>query len=144
MLKDVLISLVSRQVDAEGESNEISLTTAGKYYVKAGYRYVTYKETQLTGMEGTTTLLQIGLDQVSVIRTGSVEAKQVYIAGKRCAGDYITPYGTFKIAIIPWVVEAVIQEGEGRIRLEYDLEIDGRPCSRNSLVMEVKRLEAGD
>lgn len=140
MLSDVLISLASQQIDADGESSGMSLTMEGKYYEKAGYKYITYKETRLTGMEGTTTLIKIESDRVSVIRMGSVEAKQVFMEGKRYLSNYITSFGTFQMAVIPWTVEVFIQGGEGRIHLEYDLEIDDQPFSRNSMVIEVRRL----
>lgn len=140
MLSDVLVSLVSKQVDADGVKSGMSLTTEGKYYEKAGCKYITYKESESTGMEGTTTLLKIESEQVSVIRTGGVEAKLVFMKGKRYISDYTTSFGTLHMGIIPLNVEAFIQEGEGRIRLEYDLEIDDRPISRNSMVIEVRRL----
>lgn len=140
MVSDVLVSLVGQQVDAQGEISNISLTTEGKYYDKADCQYITYKETQLTGLEGTTTLLKIESDQISVIRMGSVETKQVFSVGKRHNSAYITPFGTFEMTVNPWIVEAFMQEGEGRIRLEYDLELGGQPFSRNSLLMEVRKI----
>jgi len=139
MLSDVLITLTSRQVDATGDVGEISFDTLGKSSEKAGRHYITYKESALTGMEGTTTLFKIEPGRVSVVRTGSIEAKQVFVAGEKYAFPYITAFGTFEMAVIPWVVEACLQEGEGRINLEYDLEIDGRSVSRNSLAITVKR-----
>lgn len=144
MLIDVLVSLVSQQVDANGEISDISLTTEGKYYEKAGCRYITYKETDLSGMEGTTTFLKIEADQIAVIRMGSVEVKQVFVVGKRHTSAYITPFGTFDVAVTPWIAEECVQAGEGRLRLEYDLEIDGRAVSRNSMVIELKRIENRD
>lgn len=140
MLSDVLISLASRQVDTDGASSGMSLTMEGKYYEKAGNKYITYKETELTGMEGTTTLLKIESDRISVIRMGSVEAKQVFIEGQRYISDYITSFGTLQMAVTPFTVEAFMQEGEGRIHLEYDLEIGNQPFSRNSMVIEVKKI----
>lgn len=139
MLSDVLVSLVSRQVDTEGDISEMSLFTEGKSCEKAGCFYITYKECDETGLEATTTLLKIEPDRISVIRSGGVEAKQVFVVGKRHSFSYITAFGTFEMTVNPWVVEASLQEGEGRIGLEYDLEIDGTPISRNSLAIEVKR-----
>ena len=139
MLSDVLITLISRQVDAAGDVSEMSFDTVGKSREKAGRHYITYKESELTGMEGTATLLKIESGRVSVIRTGSIEAKQVFAAGVKYTFPYITAFGTFEMAVNPWVVEACMEGGEGRINLEYDLEIDGRPISRNSLAITVKR-----
>ena len=101
--------------------------------------YITYQESQLTGMAGTTTLLKIEPGRVSVVRTGSIEAKQVFAAGEKYAFPYVTAFGTLEMTVNPWVVEACMQGGEGRINLEYDLEIDGRAISRNSLAITVKR-----
>lgn len=139
MLIEVFVAVESRQVDAEGGSSDISLTAVGKYYEKADVKYITYKETELTGLEGTTTLIKLDANCVSVIRMGSVEAKQVFSAGQRHVSPYITPYGTFEIAVMPWIVEVVMQEGTGRVQLEYDVEIDGHPISRNSMKIEVKK-----
>lgn len=137
-MHNILIAVDSQQIDTDGGTNEFTLVTEGKYYEKAGYKYLTYKETELTGMEGTTTLLKIGGGEVTVIRMGSIEAKQVFALGKKHNFSYVTPYGTFELAVVPSVVENQVLEGEGYLRLEYDLEMDDLPFSRNILSIKVE------
>jgi uncharacterized beta-barrel protein YwiB (DUF1934 family) len=135
---NVLISVISRQVDAEGEINEMELTTPGKFYEKAGCRYITYKETEISGLGETTTVVKIDPGRVSVIRMGCLEAKQVFSVGEKHDSSYIMPYGTLEIGVTPWVVEARVDEQEGEIRLEYDWEIDRKLHSRNTLLIKIK------
>lgn len=145
MVRNILVSMVSQQVDTEGQTCEMTFATEGKYYEKAGYRYITYQESKVTGLEGTTTYLKLGHGHVAVIRMGSVEAKQVFAVGNRHHSSYITPYGVFEIVVNPWVVEDQVCAGEGYVRLEYDLEMEGKPCSRNSLMIKVQNIEgSGD
>ena len=58
MKKDVIISLVGTQ-ENDGEKDKIELITEGSMYKKGDSYYITYKESQLTGMEGTTTTVKV-------------------------------------------------------------------------------------
>jgi uncharacterized beta-barrel protein YwiB (DUF1934 family) len=141
MVYNIFISVASQQVDAEGETSDLTFVTEGRYYEKAGYKYVTYKETEVTGLEGTTTCLKLGSGEVMVIRMGSIEAKQVFAVGSIHHSSYVTPYGTFELTVSPWIVEEQVHEGEGYVRLEYDLEIAGEAISRNSMLIKVNKRE---
>ena len=57
MRKNVMIRLTSVQRDESGEDEKISLETPGIYGEEEGYSFVTYEETGLAGLEGTTTKL---------------------------------------------------------------------------------------
>jgi uncharacterized beta-barrel protein YwiB (DUF1934 family) len=138
MVRNVFISVKSLQVDTEGETSELTLVAEGKYYEKAGYKYITYKETEVTGLEGTTTCLKLGCGEVTVIRLGSIEAKQVFVMGSIHHCTYVTPHGAFELAVTPLVVEEQVHAGEGYVRLEYDLEMNGRPFSRNILLIKIQ------
>ena len=68
MKKDVIISIRGLQ-ESQGESEDpITLVTAGRFYRKNGLYYITYDETELTGLEGTRTTVKVGPDTVKVIR----------------------------------------------------------------------------
>ena len=70
MKKDVIISIRGLQ-ESQGESEDpITLVTAGRFYRKNGLYYISYDETELTGLEGTRTTVKVGPDTVKVIRTG--------------------------------------------------------------------------
>ncbi|NLD45821.1 MAG: DUF1934 domain-containing protein, partial [Clostridiaceae bacterium] len=55
MNKNVIISVKGIQTSPNNDSNTLELVTEGKYYKKDNAYYVTYKESEVTGMDGTTT-----------------------------------------------------------------------------------------
>ena len=58
MNKEVLISFKGTQNNGE-ERDKIELYTEGKFYKKGDHYYISYAESELTGMEGTTTTLKV-------------------------------------------------------------------------------------
>jgi len=56
--KNVIISVKGVQTSENNDKNVLELVTEGKYYKKGNAYYVTYKESEVTGMEGTTTTLK--------------------------------------------------------------------------------------
>lgn len=71
MEKHVIISVTSLQRDENGKDEKISLETPGIYGEEGDMKYVTYRETKLAGMEGTTTTLRMYGDHVNLIREGN-------------------------------------------------------------------------
>ena len=59
MEKKVIINVTSLQRNEAGKDEKITLETPGIYGEKDGMKYVSYEETKLAGMEGTTTTLEI-------------------------------------------------------------------------------------
>ena len=70
MIKDVMIRVTSLQRNDSGQDEKISLETPGKFGIQKGFSYITYQETELTGMEGTTTSLRFYPDSVNLVRVG--------------------------------------------------------------------------
>ncbi|MDF2533142.1 MAG: hypothetical protein K0Q65_2723, partial [Clostridia bacterium] len=57
--KNVNLFTKAIQTDHSGEKNEIEFFVEGTYTEKGDSIYITYKESALSGMEGTTTTLKI-------------------------------------------------------------------------------------
>lgn len=138
MGKDFIISISSTQVNREGEQDTIELVTEGKLYKKANNYYIIYKESDVTGMKGTTTTLKAEENRVTLNRTGTSEGKQVFECGIYNCGRFSSQYGVLVFGVHPKVVEVNLTDEGGRINLEYELEIEGEKISYNSLVLIVK------
>ena len=76
MEKKVIINVTSLQRNEAGKDEKITLETPGIYGEKDGMKYVSYEETKLAGMEGTTTTLEIHKDHVRLIRDGRSTASE--------------------------------------------------------------------
>lgn len=137
----MLISVTGSQQDAQGETDTIELFTHGHRYAKNGVHYLTYQEGEISGMDGTTTLLKIYAGHVILVRSGSVEQRLEFRSGERCSSQYITPYGAMKLEVATTRLEIDHSEDNSQvtgIHIEYELEIDGQWQSANTLAVLVQ------
>lgn len=133
-----MIKIHGLQRNQEGEENKIELSTMGSVYEKNSNIYVVYEETEISGMEGTTTTLKIeGNNRLSMQRYGNTTSKMVFEEGKRHNSDYKTLYGDFKMEVITSLlnIKLDVERLKGTIELHYDLCISGLAESRNQLMI---------
>ena len=70
MSENVVISITACQMYDEQDPDRIELVSAGTLeQTEEGYT-LSYEESELTGLEGTTTVLQVGPGQVTLLRQG--------------------------------------------------------------------------
>lgn len=138
MEKHVMIHVTSLQRDEQGKDEKITLETPGIYGETGDMKYVTYKETQLAGMEGTTTTLQMYEDHVNLVREGNFLQDQEYRIGKQSKSLYQTPMGAMEISVMTREIENTIHDGEGRMRLSYDVELKGLFKHLNEIIVEIR------
>lgn len=133
-----MIEVRGTQRDAEGREEEITLLTPGQHYVKNDTDYFIYRETSLSGMDGTTTAVKVRDGTVILVRTGAVEARQVFATGQPHFSTYITPFGTLNIGIMPLRVDVVRGDSGMTIELAYELKIGGKWLSTNNLRIAIR------
>ena len=137
-MTNVVVSVTGTQRDESGEENRIELVTAGRYYRKHGVDYFTYSESELTGLEGTTTLLKVYEDAIVLVRMGKVDQRQEFRRGEFTMSTYITPYGALEMGVGTKAVTIDLAEGIGQIMITYDLEIEGQWQSLNKLAIHIR------
>ena len=100
MTDNVIISIKGKQLYAESGADEIELVTAGtlKQDGRGGFT-VSYQESELTGLEGTTTKVHIGGGRVTLLREGSINSQMVFEEGMRHLSMYETPYGELSVGV---------------------------------------------
>jgi uncharacterized beta-barrel protein YwiB (DUF1934 family) len=141
MSKDVIISVKGMQTDLENVTNTLELITEGKYYRKGNNYYITYRESEVTGMAGTTTTLKVCDDVVSLMRFGKVNSQFVFQKGQKHISLYETEYGSFTIGVYANNVDIDINDTGGEIRVGYQIEVDSHNTGRNDFYMLIR--EAG-
>lgn len=138
MEKKVLINVISIQRDEKGKDEKITLETPGIYGEDGGMKYISYEETKLAGMEGTTTTLRIYEDHVQLMRQGKFLQDQEYRIGNRRKSSYETPMGSLDVEVVTREIEDTLIDGKGRLRLSYDVEIKGLFTHLNEIIVEVQ------
>lgn len=139
MNKDVIISVKGNQSALNQEKNMLEMITGGKYYKKDNTYYVTYKESEVTGMKGTTTTLKIHKNGiVTLMRFGPVNSQLVFEKGQKHISYYNTPHGSFTIGIFANNVNIDVDDCGGEIHIGYNIEIDNNNSGDNDFHMSIK------
>ena len=138
MVKNVIVSLIGLQINEGMEPDIMELVTEGTYKKRGDSHYISYQESETTGMEGTTTTIKATGDVLTLIRFGSVNSQFIFQQGKRHLSHYDTGYGSFTVGITASNVEIDIGEHSGNIRLGYEMSInDGRRVF-SDVIMEIR------
>ena len=122
--KNVMISITGLQKVDGVEQEPVELITPGVLSQVGGGYHLTYRETALTGLEGTITSFQVYPDQVSMVRMGTVCLQMVFEKGRRHLSVYETPYGNMSVGVRTEQLTSTLGESGGVIDIKYALEID--------------------
>lgn len=139
MQDNVIISIRGLQTNENGP-DEIELVTEGRLTRnEAGNFTVSYQETELTGLEGTTTMLHFDGPRITLLREGTVNSQMVFEEGRRHLSMYETPYGALSVGINTRRVRNTIGESGGDLEIDYAIEIDNLVAGRNLFSMNVRK-----
>lgn len=138
MKRKAIISVLSRQV---GDDEDIEVVTPGVFYFQDGDFCAEYSETEISGMEGTTTTLKIKPEKFSLIRNGSTNAKMDFDKNSESISMYHTPYGTLELKIETKRLDINIDDNGGDIYIKYLLSILGQEPLDTSLKINIKTQE---
>lgn len=132
--KNVSLHTKAVQTDKSGEKSEIEFFVEGSYAEKNGNIYITYKESELSGMEGTTTTLKITSNSLSIIRFGTYNSKLEFRRDEKTLTNYQTPYGNMAMTINTGLLDIDLRKGErSSINLRYTLETGGEEALMNEI-----------
>ncbi|WP_337602561.1 DUF1934 domain-containing protein, partial [Dysosmobacter welbionis] len=87
----VLLFIRGEQYFDDVDPDATELTTEGTLELTEEGLLLTYQETALTGMEGTTTTFEVSGPQVILRRVGSVNSQMVFEEGRQHTSLYETP-----------------------------------------------------
>jgi uncharacterized beta-barrel protein YwiB (DUF1934 family) len=138
MNKDVIISVKGMQTSDKQDESKMELITEGKYYKKGKAFYITYKESEVTGMEGTTTTLKVKDDIVTLMRFGTVNSQFIFERGQKHMSYYDTQFGAFTIGVFTNNMDIDLQEYGGEIRVGYHLDVDDNSTGYNDFRMTIR------
>lgn len=140
MTDNVIISIKGKQLYAESGPDEMELVTAGVLRREGEGRYtISYQESELTGLEGTTTVVQVDGGRVTLLREGSINSQMVFEEGERHLSMYETPYGSLAVGILTRRMRSTLGEAGGELEIDYAIEIDHLLAGQNIFRMHVKK-----
>lgn len=133
-----MVSFKSFNKYEEDNSDKIEFLTKGSFFEKEGKYYLKYEETHEN--ESVTTTLKIENNKVTILRYGAANTQMIVEKGKKHLNYYETPQGAFTIGVYSDNVDIKINEKEGNIRLNYDVEFNNVIASRNTIKVNFKEV----
>lgn len=124
MKKNVLLSISSTQQFEDCEPEHIDLVTEAVLYERNGKYYITYEESELTGLAGTRTMVKLDGVSVSIVRTGTYPSELLFAEGQRHVGLYQTEGGALTISTRTRRLENKIGADGGTLAIDYIIEVD--------------------
>jgi len=103
-----------------------------------GLRF-SYQETELTGMEGTTTTFEVLGKKVILKRSGTVNSQMVFEEGKQHTSLYETPFGELSVDIQTSRLLHNLSERGGVMEIKYSIAVEHTVTGRNCFKIRVKR-----
>lgn len=137
-MNNVIVTIIGTQRDAKGEEDRIELITTGHYYKKNDVQYIVYKDSEVSGLEGVTTMLKVYDQYMVLVRMGSVQYTQKFCLGEKSQSTYVTPDVTLEMGILTQNINLELSNLAGKIDIRYELEINGQWQSTNTLSISVR------
>ena len=140
---DAVIKIVGTQQFGTDSPDTIELVTDGQYeYTDDGVE-ILYSESELTGLEGTSTALHIKTDEVKMERWGTMTSSTVFRVGERNDFLFDTPYGRAVMGLDTRKIAAHFDETGGSLIIDYVLDMDHALAGWNQFQLLVRERENG-
>ena len=120
----VMLSIPGDQNYQDAEPDVIELTTEGTMEKQKEVWEITYEESNLTGLAGTTTAFRVGPRGVVLKRTGKLENQMIFMEGRRHESLYQIDIGVLMIAVKATKVQSAVNEQGGTVDIHYQIEIE--------------------
>lgn len=139
-MTNAVISLKGIQTGTDNKTTTIELMSEAIFYKKDGTYYIVYKETEITGMEGTTTTVKVCEDAISLIRFGTICSNMFFKEGHKHVCTYDTMYGSLDLELQANTVNIKMTDTGGELYIDYDIEVGGNKLGVNNFYIKVRTI----
>ena len=99
---------------------------------------LSYEESELTGMEGTTTTFLVEGKRVTLLRTGAVNSQMIFEEGEQHTSLYETPFGELTVDIQTSKLLHNLTERGGLMEIKYSIAVEHTVTGRNCFKIRVR------
>lgn len=120
------------------EKDVIEVVTPGKLILENEVFKAIYEETEISGMSGTITTLNIKEDELILLREGTTNAQMHFKKGEKAVSLYSTPFGALDLELTTKSLDINIDENGGEISIDYSMEFSSQPPINTKLSINIK------
>ena len=135
----IVLSIRGEQYFDEIDPDATELMTEGTMEVTEDGIVLSYEESELTGMEGTTTTFEVKGPRVTLTRSGAVNSQMVFEEGRQHTSLYETPFGELSVDIQTSELKHNLSERGGLMEIKYSIAVEHTVTGRNSFKIRVRR-----
>ena len=135
----VLLSIRGEQYFDDIDPDATELMTDGTLEVTEDGLVLSYEESELTGMEGTTTTFEVCGPRVTLTRSGAVNSQMAFEEGRQHTSLYETPFGELSVDIQTGRLRHNLTERGGIMEIQYSIAVEHTVTGRNCFKIRVKR-----
>lgn len=135
---NAVITITGMMGISQPDADTVELVTDGIYCrTENGYQ-VRYLESEITGLMGTATTVDINPGEVVVERKGVLNSKMVFRTGEKVSFLYDTRFGAATLGVDTRKICAEFDDCGGEMSIDYVVDMEHTVVSRNKLNMSVK------
>lgn len=138
MTRPVMLTIVSRQRFLNEKPETTKLVTQGLLTEADGALELSYQETELTGLTGTTTAFRIEPERVILTRTGTVESEMIFEQGKENRSLYDMGFGALMIAVRAEHIRSTVTARGGKLSVRYAIAIEEETAGTIDYLIEAR------
>lgn len=141
MKQKVLLNVIGRQTYDDQEPDVIELTTEGYMEYCDGGWEICYEESDLTGMQGVTTLFRVEPERVVLTRSGKLHSQMIFRPGKSHESLYQMEFGALMICVTTQhMFFDIVPEG-GVIDVVYEIVIENSAIGLVDYHLDIRAIE---
>lgn len=141
---NVTVKINTLQIDlTSNKKDNIDFESLGSIKSVKNIDLIKYEESEITGLNGNTTVLKIEKDSVTMIRYGKNSGTMYFKEGISSKTLYNTDYGSFELEIFTkkFNIEKNTDDLLYKINIEYDINIKDLFNGLNILDITVKNIK---
>lgn len=138
-LLPVMMTIRGEQYFDDMDPDGTELLTEGTMELTEDGMILTYEETELTGMAGTTTTFEVKEKQVILTRSGKIQSQMIFEEGRQHTSLYETPFGELPVDIQTSKLLHNLTERGGLMEIKYSIAVAHTVTGRNCFKLRVRR-----
>ena len=138
MEKQIILFVRGEQTYDSVSPEVTELATEGLMTIEGEEVTLTYQESELTGMEGTTTRFIVRGDTVVLERTGMIVSRMEFKQGERSSSFYETPWGTMAVDIATTKLAHRLTERGGVMEIAFTIAVNHQVTGENRFKVRVR------
>ena len=136
-----MLSICGAQAYQDQEPDKIELLTEGTMEFRDGGWDISYRESDLTGLAGVTTVFRVEPEKLTLTRSGKLTSRMVFQQGVPHESLYQMDFGALLMRVCAKQIYFDVTPEGGFIDLVYTIEIENSAAGQVDYHLDIRAME---